>query len=112
MAKYRKKALLVDPVQWFKNGDHHEDGSVIIDLREVGQHSFLSEGKVVRHFRRPDVHDGEVCSKCKKLMCMHGWIDTLESGHIVCPGDWIAKGVQGEFYPIKPDIFEMTYDLI
>jgi hypothetical protein len=40
----------------------------------------------------------------------HGWIDTLEGSHIVCPGDWIITGVQGEHYPCKPDIFEATYD--
>jgi hypothetical protein len=27
-----------------------------------------------------------------------------------CPGDWIIKGVKGEFYPCKPDIFEATYE--
>jgi len=41
----------------------------------------------------------------------HGWIDTLEGGHIVCPGDWIITGVKGENYPCKPDIFEATYDI-
>jgi hypothetical protein len=40
----------------------------------------------------------------------HGWIDTLEGGHIVSPGDWIITGVKGEHYPCKPDIFEMTYE--
>ena len=39
-----------------------------------------------------------------------GWIDTLEGGHIVTPGDWIITGVQGEHYPCKPDIFEKTYE--
>ena len=39
----------------------------------------------------------------------HGWIDTLEGGHIVCPGDYIITGVQGERYPRKPNIFEETY---
>ena len=38
----------------------------------------------------------------------HGWIDTLEGGHIVCPADWIITGVKGEHYPCKPDIFEAT----
>lgn len=38
-----------------------------------------------------------------------GWVDTLEGGHIVTPGDWIITGVKGEHYPCKPDIFEMTY---
>jgi hypothetical protein len=42
----------------------------------------------------------------------YGWIDTLEGGHIVTPGDWIITGVKGEHYPCKPDIFELTYELI
>lgn len=40
----------------------------------------------------------------------HGWVDTLECGHVVAPGDWIICGVKGEFYPCKPDIFEATYE--
>jgi len=40
----------------------------------------------------------------------HGWIDTLEGGHIVCPGDWIITGIEGERYPCKPGIFEQTYE--
>lgn len=39
------------------------------------------------------------------------WIETLEGGHVVTPGDWIITGVKGERYPCKPDIFEMTYEL-
>ena len=38
-------------------------------------------------------------------------IHTLEGTHSARVGDWIIKGVQGEFYPCKPDIFEQTYDL-
>jgi hypothetical protein len=37
-------------------------------------------------------------------------IRTLEGNHAAFIGDWIIKGVKGEFYPCKPDIFEMTYD--
>lgn len=37
-------------------------------------------------------------------------IPTLEGDHIAIPGDWIIRGVQGELYPCKPDIFEETYD--
>jgi hypothetical protein len=36
-------------------------------------------------------------------------IDTLEGPMLANPGDWIIRGVQGEFYPCKPDIFEATY---
>jgi hypothetical protein len=37
-------------------------------------------------------------------------IDTLEGRVYAAVGDWIIKGVKGEFYPCKPDIFEMTYE--
>ncbi len=37
-------------------------------------------------------------------------IPTLEGDHIAKHGDWLIKGVQGEFYPCKPDIFEATYE--
>ena len=37
-------------------------------------------------------------------------IETLEGNHIARKGDWIIRGVQGEFYPCKPDIFEKTYE--
>ena len=40
----------------------------------------------------------------------YGRIKTLEGDQVVSPGDWIIKGVKGEFYPCKPDIFAMTYD--
>jgi len=36
-------------------------------------------------------------------------INTLEGKHRANLGDWIIKGVKGEFYPCKPDIFEQTY---
>lgn len=39
-------------------------------------------------------------------------ISTLEGDHTARLGDWIIKGVQGEFYPCKPDIFEQTYELV
>lgn len=41
-----------------------------------------------------------------------GWVDTLEGGHVVSPGDYIITGVKGEKYPCKPDIFERTYELV
>ena len=37
-------------------------------------------------------------------------ITTLEGVMHASPGDWIIKGVKGEFYPCKPDIFEATYE--
>lgn len=37
-------------------------------------------------------------------------IPTLEGDHLARPGDWIIKGVKGEFYPCRADIFSMTYE--
>ena len=37
-------------------------------------------------------------------------IDTLEGEMRADPGDWIIRGVKGEFYPCKPDIFSATYE--
>jgi len=97
MGRYRKKPVAVDAFQWRRNGDHPEDGDPD------------TEGEVVRYFRDPEVV-GDTCSHCGIDYHQHGWIDTLEGGYIVCPGDWIITGVQGEFYPCKPDIFNETYE--
>ena len=40
------------------------------------------------------------------------WIETLEGNMTVSPGDYIVKGVFGELYPCKPNIFEATYEAI
>lgn len=40
------------------------------------------------------------------------YIKTLEGDYRASVGDYIIKGVKGEFYPCKPDIFERTYELI
>ncbi len=77
--KYRKKPVVIEATQWFKDGDHWA---------------------VMRY----ESHDPDMQS--------NGWIQTLEGGHIVTPGDYIITGVKGEHYPCKPDIFEMTYEAV
>jgi len=37
---------------------------------------------------------------------------TLEGEHTATKGDWLIRGVQGEHYPCKPDIFEATYEAV
>ena len=39
-------------------------------------------------------------------------IPSLEGMMTASPGDWIIRGIKGEFYPCKPDIFEATYELV
>ena len=57
----------------------------------------------------------EVYFFCKDPKIM-GWsdntlsIETLEGKMTASLGDWIIRGIKGEFYPCKPDIFEETYE--
>ena len=127
MAKFRKKPVVIEATQWFKNGDHPQDyaedrpgfhrdevsGELLI-ITITGDHAreHRWEGQAVCYFRRPDVSGEMACRHCGETMHLHGWIDTKEGGHIVCPGDWIITGVQGERYPCKPDIFEATYERV
>jgi hypothetical protein len=106
--KFRKKPVVVEATQWFQNGDHPQDNCRWIYGKQTPR--FLSEGKIVRYFRHPDISGTKNCDHCDRIMHVHGWIDTKEGGHIVCPGDWIITGIQGENYPCKPDIFAATYD--
>ena len=40
------------------------------------------------------------------------FIETLEGRHLITKGDWIITRIQGERYPIKPNIFEETYEIV
>lgn len=118
MPYFRKKPITIQASRWNKNGDHPLDfASDKIGLENGEPRVFSAadrllsgwEGEIVRYFRRPDVSGATVCRHCGNTMHKHGWIDTLEGGHIVCPGDWIITGIKGEHYPCKPDIFDATY---
>lgn len=117
--KFRKKPVVIEAHQWFKNGDHPNDydrghwgteNGVLREFSGSERKDNQWEGDVVRYFRHPEVSGAKACQHCGKTMHTHGWIDTLEGGHNVCPGDWIITGVKGERYPCKPDIFEATYE--
>ena len=104
MKKYIKKPIAIEAEQWFK---------VTYD-REAG-HGTEPEDMPIYHlnvgyYRHPEVSGKTICKNCEDIMHNHGWMDTLEGEHIVCPKDWIIIGVKGEFYPCKPDIFKLTYE--
>lgn len=93
MAKFRKKPVVIDAVKW--TGDNTKD---MFDFVQN------ADGTVGMSCGHPD----GMASIC-----------TLEDGsgdwavkHWATPGDWIIKGVKGEFYPCKPDIFEQTYEAV
>lgn len=54
----------------------------------------------------------EVCGDKLQFVFSSIYINTLEGSHRVSLNDYIIKGVKGEFYPCKPDIFEMIYEKI
>lgn len=117
--EYRKKPVVITANRWFKNGDHPLD---YVERREGFEgdewrswsgdeaKALGWEGGLVRYFRHPSYDGLNICKHCGTIIHLHGWIDTLEGGHIVCPGDWIITGVKGEHYPCKPDIFAETYE--
>lgn len=108
--KFRKKPVIIEAFQWFYNGDHPED-DCYRPFEDTGLIPIIArEGKIVRYFRTPSFVQDTTCSICSQSFHAHGWIDTLEAGHRVCPGDWIITGVKGERYPCKPDIFIETYE--
>jgi hypothetical protein len=84
--KYRKKPVVIEAVQF----DGTPAGA--IDVFEVFD---IPGGKFL------PAHDLRI----GQLM-----IPTLEGDMIANRGDWIIKGVKGEFYPCKPEIFEATYE--
>jgi hypothetical protein len=91
--KFRKKAVVIDAIQW--TGDNLEE---VYNWRK----GFPDNEKWTVWTPSPE-------SKSSLI------IPTLEdvrgtAGHEASPGDWIIRGVKGEFYPCKPDIFDLTYD--
>ncbi len=96
MAKYRKKPVVIEAIQW---GGFNKQ-IVIPDVHEFDPYG-----------ENDDFGVNGKCSYCGGFSDAHGYIQTLEGGHIVCPNDWIITGIQSERYPCKPDIFEATYDL-
>lgn len=93
--------------RWFKNGDHPDD-----DVRSTKASDgtvTCSEGKVVRYFRDPRTSGDSVCRKCSHTMHEHGFLDQVEMGAVVCPGDWIVDLWQGLRAPVNPRDFERQY---
>ncbi|MDY0389212.1 MAG: hypothetical protein RBT65_19250 [Methanolobus sp.] len=86
--KYRKKPIVIEAFQWTGDNKQTEDPIWIIDE--------IKKGNV--WFRRP----------CLEPTTMK--IKTLEGVMTAQVNDFIIKGVNGEIYPCKPDIFIKTYE--
>jgi len=104
MANYK---VTVKAIQWFKNGDHPDDGKeTFVDSKGI---THLREGKIVRYYRNPDDSGKRVCDECNTHMHNHGWIDR-STGYVVCPGDWVITGPREDIYTCKPHMFAKIYE--
>ncbi|MCT6922791.1 hypothetical protein [Metasolibacillus sp.] len=81
--RFRKKHIEIEAIQW--NGENNEEIMQFLGMGDAGDY-FLT----------------------KKYIGIH----TLEGIMKASVGDYIIKGIQGEFSPCKPDIFEQNYEKI
>jgi hypothetical protein len=89
MKKYRKKAVVIDAIQW---DGTEKMADKLINSAGINGAMYVAGDHVYNI--SPEIA-----------------IPTLECVMSASPGDWIVKGIAGEFYPVKPDIFKATYDL-
>jgi len=89
MPFFKKKPVTIEAVQW--NGSNLREVIDFTGLHPSANKWTWEEYKAIVH------RDGLK-------------IFTLEGVHLASHGDWIIKGVRGEFYPCKPDIFAETYE--
>lgn len=90
MGHYRKKPVVVEAFRWTGGPDQDEDPVWAIDAMKRGD---------------IQIRKGQYCPLVMEIA-------TLEGTMRAYPGDWIIKGVKGEFYPCKPNIFAETYEAV
>lgn len=90
--KVRKKPVIVEAMLWTGNNLH--------DIKQ-----FVGKALCINYV------DVVTLTGIEKKISGIG-IRTLEGDHIARIGDYIIKGVHGEFYPCKPDIFMETYEIV
>jgi hypothetical protein len=89
--QFKKKPVVIEAIQF------SDDTGVILEIQE-----FMDIDTLTVSYEIPGAPEL--------------YVPTLEDGadntvkHVASVGDWIIKGIQGEFCPCKPDIFEQTYD--
>lgn len=87
--KFRKKPVVIEAIQM----PAHENNEWLLHLKDVM--AFTKD------------HDGT-----RQITEVGLEIHTLEGVMTASPGDWIIRGVKGEYYPCKPGIFEATYETV
>ena len=94
MEKYRKKPVVIEAIQW----DGNNTREVIMFMGQKVNNESITQEKFYDY--------------CENVLRNGIKIETLEGTMTASIGDFVIKGVSGEFYPCKPDIFEKTYELV
>lgn len=94
--KYQKKPVVIEAFQY--------DG----DLKGTDGNYYVPDW-AVEAYENGVMHYGAL--KTDEPPC-ELFIDTLEGTHHVSVGDYVIRGIKGELYPCKPDIFEKSYELV
>jgi len=90
MAKYRKKPVVIEAFKWCGDNTQSEDPLWIVEAIKKNDVWFTNEGSIFCQMK----------------------ITTLEGEMTAELGDYIIKGIKGEIYPCKPDIFEASYEKV
>lgn len=88
MAFYKKKPVVIEAFQW--TGDEHQKEDPVWAVEAIKSGKMYYQGGENPYLT----------------------IETLEGNHRVDFGDYIIKGIKGELYPCKPDIFALTYEQV
>ena len=88
--KYVKKPVVVEAIQW--------DGNNFVDIKNFANNNV----RYYSYWDRNEFYEDKSTLEIK----------TSEGDMIASKGDFIIKGVKGEFYPCKPDVFELTYEKV
>lgn len=89
MSRFRKKPVVIDAFQWTGDETQLEDPVWIVEMIKAGTVEI---------------------SPHESGIYLH--IKTLEGEMHASPGDYIIRGIKGEIYPCKPDIFEQSYEMV
>jgi hypothetical protein len=87
MAKYRKKPVIVEAMQWDGSREFTPVKAWVESLGDVWEHHFFTKGTF-------------------RVLTLEGESYELQAK------DFIIRGIQGEYYPCKPDIFYQTYERV
>lgn len=102
MHKYRKRPVVVSAFQMTE--ERRWDNRDWPEWLNAAWNNEPGEGGV---WIDPDAPPAPGHDSAAELVC-----GTLEGVHRITFGDWIIRGVKGEIYPCKPDIFESTYERV